>query len=578
MIFNHKAEILRKTAKILSEKNIDVILEGFKPRVEYDTVKKAPIRMVLPACPPDTPDDVMRALHGYCDHESGHLLFSSTEDITNTDKSKLWHYIHNCIDDPRVNRMMMDYYIGTKKNLNAAYDYLFDNLKDEETGHLWYSKEFVNSLDISDEAKLAETQLRFSSLWFASMMNCELNDGKYESMGLDRLFGEFNKKVDPEYSKLLAKRNLTTQDVETLSDYFEKFFSEEVFEKMSKESEGEGEEVYGSIKEGEETDKIPDSMEEQLSKLLMKKIKESVNGSKEVMYWTDRFDTKMSRDRLQSSTDLGRFEANVSQVANYVQKDIMRMLEQRQRQYYTGGYKTGRLDHKALHSVSVGNQNIFKRKNEIRAINSAVGLLIDMSGSMEGSKIQIAAQSAYAVAILLDRLNIPFEIYGFTTKNPTPEMRDAWEVFKSENKMTDDEVVNTASPEVFVALKEFDQQFDVASKKALASIARHSGLLNQNEDSKHVKKALERLSVRPEPVKALFVFSDGEPAFINSNRANSPSNLRYYARNAKKLYGVDIYSVGIENSAVSNYYDNYSVIHDLKDLPKATFEFLKKAI
>jgi hypothetical protein len=575
---------LIKTTKILAGE-VDVHMEGFAPRVEYNPTTKQPEKIFIPSLPSDIPKNLVPAIHGYIDHEVSHVMFSEAEDICDTSKSKLWHYVHNCIEDPRVNRTMGEYYKGSQKNIKAGYDYLFADHKDPSKPNP-YNRDYVDGLDLSDPKALAEFQMQYSSLWFAKKMGCPLSSDKYDELDLDRFYDDLESKMDP--LKLNALKNIRdAADVRESSDYYEGFFSKEALEKMHPEKgKGKSEGAKGKEEGKPDPTAPPKTLEEQLAEKLKWEVEECIIKSEEGIYWTNRFDTKINKHDIANSikpnvrTNVHEFEEEAKTVSNYIAKDLRRLLEERRRQYYVGGYKSGKLNTKKLYSVRMGNDRIFKKKNEIRAVNAAVSLLVDLSGSMIGDKVKVAMLSAYAFALVLEQIKIPYEVFGFCTANGSGEMMKEWEKFQRTTRPEIiKKVVNGFCPEQIYAFKEFGETFDLTSKTGMAGCGNSGIPMIQNEDSKHVKLALERLSKRPENVKALFVFSDGVPAFHVGNAGQqllAYNNLKYYAANAKEKYGVDIYSIGIISESVSKFYPKYKIINKLPELPTALFDYLRK--
>jgi hypothetical protein len=571
-------ETLVKTTKILAGKNLPVHLEGFAPRVEYDAISKQPTRIFIPALPVGAPKKLIDAIHGYIDHECSHIVLSDSDDICDTKKGKLWHYIHNCIEDPRVNKGMGQIYPGCKHNIKRGYDYIFTELKDEMTGLSPYSREFLDKQDLSDPETKAKFQLQYASLWFAGKMGCSLSKDKFDELELDRFYEDLLAKADPEWLKRLADIK-SAQDVREASDYWTDFFDEEVLKKMQPEGGGE----KGKMTPGKGTpEEFMKTLEEQLADLIKNEVEKAVIEAREYVYWTDRFDKKYSKHDIVKqiehrgrTQDVAGFENETLQVSNYLAKDLRRMLEERNRRYYIGGYKSGKLNTKTLHSVRCGNDRIFKKKNDIREVNACVSLLVDMSGSMMGERIGVAMQSAYAFAMTLQQLKVPFEVYGFVTENSSPHMQHEFDKYIAKNKSVMPLIINESSPENFYAFKEFEENFDYTSKKAMTGAGNSQVSMQQNEDSKHVLLALQRLAARPEKVKALFVFSDGTPCF-HGNSHHSSEQLKFLDRKSKERYGVDIYAIGIQSVSVSSYYRANKVVKNLKDLPTALFEFLRK--
>jgi hypothetical protein len=588
-----QSQILKKTTKILAGKNIDVFTEGFAPRVEYDVKTKQPVRVFIPEIPDIASDELIAALHGYIDHECGHILESSNDDICDTTKNQLWHYIHNCIEDPRVNAKMSDRYPGCEANIRRGYNYIFnrEEVKGEPNA---YAKETVDKIDLTNEEQVKDAQVNYSCVWFAKKANCRFNSAKYDELELDRLFAPLEAKANPRYLDALSRAN-TTEEVKEATDYFVDFFHKE-FEETGGgggkgEEPGKGDPSTGKPTKGRLEDlKKP---EDELAEAIASEFEHLAKKGKKNFHFSNRFDIERSKHDIAKlyshAMNLAEFETETKTVTNYLSKDLRRLLESRNRRWWTGGFKSGKLNQKSLHSVRVGNDRIFSKKSEIREVKAAVSLLIDLSGSMshgdgkgtkDVTKVMMAAQSAYAFALVLEQLKVPYEVYGFTTVHAqNPGKVAAWNKFKESvtDKTVLTQAINTSCADMFMAFKKFEENFDLYSKQSLIVAANKGTGLQENEDSLHVKAALERLASRPEDKKTLFVFSDGQPAFRGEVKP-SQEMLMYLDRTSKENYGVDIFGIGIMSDAVKRYYKNYKVVNTLNELPAALFEFLKTRI
>ena len=62
---------------------------------------------------------------------------------------------------------------------------------------------------------------------------------------------------------------------------------------------------------------------------------------------------------------------------------------------------TGALNIRRLHSLATGNAKVFLRKGEKAGVNTAVHILLDASGSMNGKPIALAVKACFAVASAL---------------------------------------------------------------------------------------------------------------------------------------------------------------------------------
>ena len=86
--------------------------------------------------------------------------------------------------------------------------------------------------------------------------------------------------------------------------------------------------------------------------------------------------------------------------------DLKRMFDKSGMEEFQPGRKTGALNVRALPSMARGNDRLFKRRMEVEGIDSAVVIVLDVSGSMEeacsGTRIRPAVKT---LAALLESLN-----------------------------------------------------------------------------------------------------------------------------------------------------------------------------
>ncbi|MFH4376904.1 cobalamin biosynthesis protein CobT, partial [Acinetobacter baumannii] len=93
-----------------------------------------------------------------------------------------------------------------------------------------------------------------------------------------------------------------------------------------------------------------------------------------------------------------------------------RAIQARSKSVWENGLKQGKLNSSSLARLaSTGDCRIFRKRVESKTKDVAVSLVVDMSGSMCGSKIHTAAAASYALSNVLDRLKIPHEVICFTT-------------------------------------------------------------------------------------------------------------------------------------------------------------------
>jgi Mg-chelatase subunit ChlD len=74
---------------------------------------------------------------------------------------------------------------------------------------------------------------------------------------------------------------------------------------------------------------------------------------------------------------------------------------------------SGRLDMRNLVGLAIGAENVFRRRVEEEGREAAVSILIDVSGSMAGSRIAAAKAMALHMGDALKAAGVKFEITGF---------------------------------------------------------------------------------------------------------------------------------------------------------------------
>ena len=166
-----------------------------------------------------------------------------------------------------------------------------------------------------------------------------------------------------------------------------------------------------------------------------------------------------------------------------LQKKILNVLKQRQRGATERGLLMGsRLDHSAYYR---SDGKIFTKRNRPNdEISLAVGVLVDMSGSMCGERIRIAQAMTLVVYDFCRALNIPVTIYGIYGHD----------------------TIYGGSVDLY-SFAEFDS-LDGNDKYRLMNI-HDSG---SNRDGCAVRYVAEKLCKRNEQTKLFIVVSDGQPA------------------------------------------------------------------
>lgn len=227
-------------------------------------------------------------------------------------------------------------------------------------------------------------------------------------------------------------------------------------------------------------------------------------------------------------------------------------LQTRSRDRYEYGLKRGKLHNGSLHRVLHGDvpsaERLFRQRKVNDTLDTAVCLLVDCSGSMSGSKFEMACAGAGAVGEALKPLGVAYTTLGFTN---TLEKED---------------------PIVWV-FNEFGER--VPQDELVKRFNRASACLWQNSDGDGIAYATHMLQQRKEPRKVLIVLSDGSPAgreWAGDVEAYTKRTIDNAIKN-----NIDVYGIGIMDTNVTRFYEKHVVVNDINNLSKTILQVLDRS-
>jgi cobalamin biosynthesis protein CobT len=226
----------------------------------------------------------------------------------------------------------------------------------------------------------------------------------------------------------------------------------------------------------------------------------------------------------------------------------------------------GVIDAASLYGLRTGNKRVFAQKTKAESIDTAVSILIDLSGSMNSrtggkyTKAEYAKMAAVALGETLNTIGVPFEIIGFHNTGSSYDERDyqRWMPFE------------------YYMFKAFNEQYPQVKTRLNDVYGRH-----ENVDGEAVMFVAKRLAQRPERRKMLFVISDGNPCGGGSHTAMR-KHLKDTVKKITKA-SIEVFGIGALTDSVKEYYsrDNgasYIVITDIEQLPVEMFKMLRGSL
>ncbi|OAB55676.1 hypothetical protein AY600_02030, partial [Phormidium willei BDU 130791] len=264
-----------------------------------------------------------------------------------------------------------------------------------------------------------------------------------------------------------------------------------------------------------------------------------------------------------------RMDSDTRHMIGPMQKEIERLMAAHNRIVWQPGLKRGKLNPSALHRLSAGDPRVFRKRQDHKALDTAVELVVDLSGSMRGRRVHTAMVSAYALSQTLERINIAHEVIGFTTGT------EGYYETMAEGSKTGVEYSRYESLYMPI-FKDFTEKLTFQNKEKMAHAAYGGADMANNIDGECVQIAGQRLSRRTEERKIMIVLSDGEPAFVGDTLAGR-RHLKKVVTDLESA-GVETLGIGIQSDSVEHYYSKHVVISSVEELPTVVLGFLKSAL
>jgi cobalamin biosynthesis protein CobT len=225
--------------------------------------------------------------------------------------------------------------------------------------------------------------------------------------------------------------------------------------------------------------------------------------------------------------------ANAKSASNRIKKELMGLLQAKQVVKRTPKRIGKKLNTKSLSRLSLGDTKIFLRDGEKQKINTAVHLLVDLSGSMSDGNDKVARESALALAYALE--SIKGVSLGVTFFGP--------------------QHVSTALPQGGKLSQHVNRFGQRAGGTTPATEAVWTGCYQL------VKSQSNR--------KVVILITDGDP--------NDGQSLAGVINLATKS-GVEFIGIGIGSPAVTRFIENSIIIKSVKDLSGTLFNKVKRTL
>lgn len=586
------------TARTLSrDHKIDVLFMGDKAKTNGHAI-------VLPKMADDKvlTKEQVEVARGYVDHEIGHKLltdFTAGEKMQAEAKktgNRMWFQTANAMEDVRIERGLNELYPGMRAHI-------------EQTARK-VNEAFLENPEAVEACKDFKKIGPIAITWEGRRRMGYLGTRAEEC--LDMLPQDIRDKVNQFVDVLMSVPTGCESGVVSKTDAYagcrdvislaKKFASEigepnEDDEDDSKGADGKGDPA-GGVGGSEEWIETEDNIVDPSFSTAVEGIWERGAGTTPYMPLTTAWDKVHTRhddtkkygkpsnskgSTLRNSEGLSRYLNIMTKGSSHLgamRRKLERALSVFESTEYESGFTSGKFNVKRLVDAVNLRNGIYKRKTEGKTIDTAITVLIDLSGSMSGSKLDLAQKAAIAIAEALRNTSVPIEVLGFSCATgyngmglPEAVMHHIQQYetggYRSRGEFHD---YARSQPNDLWVFKDFNEKLNDA-RIAMGNIYLAGG--GNNCDGEAVLAAYDRLSKRQERKKILLVLSDGWPAFSGGSDGyeHLSSVINYITTK-----GVECVGIGIKDEAVKRFYPKWQVLHDISDLPKAVLDNIARML
>lgn len=489
----------------------------------------------LPSLPLDSDDTLLGLVRGFIDHESAHLRETDFEVLRTASLSSLEMYIWNTLEDWRVEQILADIFPGCRHNLTWLIKQIFLNANTPGSGNPTAQAEQKRQADSGQTDNPAIHILNWLLLsvraWDVPELAIQRDKHIVE---LEQFYPGLLAQLDA-ILQTVPNRCHSTQDcitvtreiIDILKNYLNEMPGTANPQKKQNLAKRQLQVILGSS-----TPILPKDLGAILS--------ESVTGlcARSCDKLSVAVVTRKEANPL-SKKDIAEARQATCALRNRLQALLQSTTLTRNR-----NAQHGRLDTQRLHRLSTGNVNVFKRHGQKQGLDTAVHILLDCSGSMGGSPLELAGQACFAVASALESI---------------PGISVAVTAFPGEHT-TD----NGITP----------QNYRTVAPILRHREAMHSGFSLRASGGTPLAEALwwtlQQTQALTQKRKIILVLTDGEPDSEESAKA---------AIQSAQLIGCEVHGIGMGTTAIHKILPNSSrTITAISELAGAMFELLQGAL
>jgi cobalamin biosynthesis protein CobT len=601
---------IEKLGRILSSKwKVKVVFRHGECKTDGSTI-------YLPVLPDKEDANLMKAMQGHLDHETAHVVFTDFKEFQKLRRAPKLLTMANALEDTNIERKWIQMWRGAAVNLKYSHEWAYREIVKEkeiedENGNKMMKRPWD---ELSDLGKFIQAALCFvendfdKNHWFLrDVVEDEIFQHVKQCEDLLRTAqkADTTKEIVPiakEILDLLQEEDpdLPEIDPEDIPDdaimippgagpspqqqsMMKKQPSDPNAPPMvqmeygeGEEGEGEGEGMPGDgqdgstcdfnpsdedVKNDEELTSIPNMLKDATTRPM-------AQNDCYLVYTTEGDEIeKISEGNRQ---EYKQFMQEANRMVSVMKRKMARSLLSTNISRWEGDKLRGKVNPRAIHRVAMGtSKRVFRQRVEAEAFDTCVAMMVDHSGSMMGHQLDLAAKTAIIFGEILHQLSIPFSVMGFSTGSGGVANKRYNQASVQEQRLY------SRWGNLWIGqYKSFKDSWQNSNHRLINM--RYNCKMN-TYDGESLRYGAQVLLERPEKRKILFWLNDGMPC--PNGRDDSYAHRRYAHDAAKEVERlVELFAIGINTTAVKEFYTNCVAIHDVNDIPSTAFRELDELV
>lgn len=510
------------TSVLGRDKELKVKFEGAQVKFEDSGV-------TFPELPPTTElnHGTLMFMRGVVDNQAAKVRFSDkpfyNRKMNEVKKDKkLLGDIFASVEDVRVENEYNAAYPGAKKNLSEFSDEVISNFlkRTKPPKADWWQK--GDWSDYGDDDEVQEEAGSFAKNVPLGLLAAGRKSMDYYSWQASGFLKDFKtSELDKIYD--WSDEIFECQDTQDSFKLAEKIYEDLVDNHDHKDQQTPEEEQKTGLSFS--LDQLQMAVNEIVQAIKDKEVNTAYGSQQaiKVYHWSDVDNTVIKQS--QDLNIYSRVRDSLSHTINIARRKLELLIQAQRRIEWDFQKEAGKINSKMLCQAYQGNPFSFKIKQNAPDMDTAISVLVDMSSSMHGPRSNAAFETSVVLFDCFTKIGIPFELLGFN---------------------------ESGHHNIFVFKSFKDRAFDV--RKFLPGLRRL--VAGGTPAGQALLVTNNRLVVRPEKRKIMFVLTDGQP-----------DNMEYSLEVIKKAEarGIDVVGVGIQID-VSKMFKNSIMVKNPQDL------------